>query len=162
MPRDMPRQAADVVDRFQERFGVAPTVVVRAPGRVNVIGEHADYSNLPVMPTAIQRSLTIAASPARDGRITAHSTMFGDARISPAGVPDDDSDVGGWSRYLAAAAAEMTESGGGDLLVAGDLPPESGLSSSAALITGVLAALAAVAGRELDQPELVRRAIAAE
>src|SRR3954447_23316789 len=139
---------ADAVDRFRQRFGRAPAVVVRAPGRVNVIGEHTDYSNLPVMPMAIQRSLTVAASPADDGRITAHSTIFGDARVNVV-VPDENADVEGWSRYLNAAAAEMPGPCGVDLLVAGDLPPESVLSSSAALITGVLAALATVAGQQL-------------
>src|SRR3954453_22944904 len=132
--------SADAVDRFRQRFGTAPTVVVRGPGRVNVIGEHTDYSNLPVMPMAIQRSLTVAASPTDNGRITAHSTIFGDARVN-VGVPDENADVEGWGRCLTAAAAEMPGAGGVDLLVAGDLPPESGLSSSAALITGVLAAL---------------------
>src|SRR3954447_19533777 len=118
---------ADAVDRFRQRFGRAPAVVVRAPGRVNVICEHNDYSSLLVMPMAIQRSLTVAASPASDGRITAHSTMFGAARIEAAGALGADAHLEGWSRYLAAAAAEMPESGGIDLLVAGDLPPESGL-----------------------------------
>src|SRR3954454_21500588 len=94
---------ADAVDRFRQRFGRAPAVVVGAPGRVNVIGEHTDYSNLPVMPMAIQRALTGAASSPSSGRITAHSTMFADAWIEPAGASGEDADLEGWSRYLAAA-----------------------------------------------------------
>src|SRR3954453_13003079 len=95
---------ADAVDRFRQRFGSAPTVVVRAPGRVNVIGEHTDYSNLPVVPMGIQRSLTVAASPASDDRINAPWTMFGDAWIEAAAAPGEAADLDGWSRYLAAAA----------------------------------------------------------
>ena len=148
-----------VSDAFRQRYGVAPVVLVRAPGRVNVIGEHTDYSNLPVMPMAIQRSLLIAAGPAADGRITAYSTEFGASELV-------DSDIAiepqGWARYLWAAAAEQPPADGVRLLVGGDLPVESGLSSSAALVTGVLAAIAALAGNQLDPAELIRRAIAAE
>jgi galactokinase len=148
-----------VGDAFGQRYGVTPAVLVRAPGRVNVIGEHTDYSNLPVMPMAIQRSLQVAAGPAADGRITAYSTEFGACELM---VSDAETEPQGWARYLWAAAAEQPPADGVRLLVSGDLPVESGLSSSAALVTGVLAAIAAVAGDELEPAELIRRAIAAE
>jgi galactokinase len=151
---------AEVVSEFRRRFVRAPTVVVRAPGRVNIIGEHTDYSLLPVMPMAIQRSLVVASGPGDGRHVSAHSLDFGDAVVAVDG-PSGDAPTG-WARYLAAAVDELPTGAGAHLVVGGDLAPESGLSSSAALITGVLAALAGSAGHELDRDALVRMAIAAE
>ena len=61
---------------FQERFGVEAAVVVRAPGRVNLIGEHTDYCGLPVLPIAIDRATFVAVVPTEDGVLRAVSTAF--------------------------------------------------------------------------------------
>ncbi|MGH8874111.1 MAG: galactokinase family protein, partial [Acidimicrobiia bacterium] len=52
-----------LVAEFRRRFGPEPATSVRAPGRVNLIGEHTDYSLLPVLPAAIDRAITLAAGP---------------------------------------------------------------------------------------------------
>ena len=65
-----------VVETFKQRFGSAPTAVVRAPGRVNLIGEHTDYNDGFVLPMAIDRATWLALRPRNDGRVS--MTYFGD------------------------------------------------------------------------------------
>ncbi|HLV34047.1 MAG TPA: galactokinase family protein, partial [Spirillospora sp.] len=65
-----------VTREFQNRFGAAPRYIVRAPGRVNLIGEHTDYNDGFVLPMAIDRATWIALSPRNDGQITVHSLDF--------------------------------------------------------------------------------------
>jgi galactokinase len=145
---------------FRARYDAEPHVMVRAPGRVNVIGEHTDYSLLPVMPMAIQLGLTIAAAPSGDRTVAAHSDAFdGDAVID---LGAEKLPAHGWPAYLAAAAAEAGVATGARLIIAGDLPPESGLSSSAALMLGVITALRLCEGATIDLEDLIRRAISAE
>jgi galactokinase len=160
----MPEPSFDFIrERFAAAYGEPPVVIARAPGRVNLIGEHTDYSELPVLPIAIERSLFIAASSSPGGEIEALSTAFEPpARFArseshPSGAP--------WHRYLAGAIAELAEpnpSQGAKLLIDGDLPASGGLSSSSALSVGLLAALSAAWGGPLDREELVRLAIVAE
>ena len=57
------------VAAFEAAFGVAPTYLSRAPGRVNLIGEHTDYNDLPVVPMALQRQTRIALRPRDDGMV---------------------------------------------------------------------------------------------
>lgn len=148
---------------FEETYGTPAAVVVRAPGRVNLIGEHTDYAGLPVLPIAIGQSLYIAAAATSDGTIRAASETFlqaaSFARVDthPSGAP--------WHRYLAAAVAQLPGAAPGrgvNLLIQGDLPSTGGLSSSSALTVGVLAALAQVWDEPLAPEALVARAIVAE
>ena len=154
---------SDIRAQFESRFGVPAVVVSRAPGRVNLIGEHTDYSELPVLPIAIEQSLFVAAAPTDDATIHAVSLNFeGEARIDRAdphasGVP--------WHRYIAGAIAQLADIApmhGAKLLIASDLPASGGLSSSSALTMGVLAALTAAWGMAFDPEDLIRRGIVAE
>jgi len=61
---------ADVRSLFVQRFGSQPAVTARAPGRVNLLGEHVDYNDGPVLPAAIDRRVFLAAAPTPDK--TAH------------------------------------------------------------------------------------------
>nr|WP_255511774.1 galactokinase family protein [Mitsuaria sp. TWR114] len=70
-PTDLPPTALAVVRAFTERHGVAPTVLARAPGRVNLIGEHTDYNDGFVLPVAIDRDTWVAAGPRDDGQVDA-------------------------------------------------------------------------------------------
>jgi galactokinase len=148
---------------FQSRYGMPAAVVARAPGRVNLIGEHTDYSNLPVLPIAIAQSLFVAAAPTADPVVRAASDAFdGEAAIvradpRPSGEP--------WHRYIAGAVAQLADVApgrGADLLITGDLPSTGGLSSSSALTMGVLAALVTAWDLAFDPADLVRRAMVAE
>jgi galactokinase len=136
-------------------------VTIRAPGRVNLIGEHTDYMHLPVLPMAIQRGLTIRATAANEPGLVAHSTSrSGQVTVGP-DTPTD----GGWERYLIGALRQLGEEAAGmgaELHIDGDLPHTGGLSSSSALTTGVLRALGTLWDLGLDDEEVVRRAIEAE
>lgn len=148
---------------FRGAYGEAPSVVARAPGRVNLIGEHTDYSELPVLPIAIEQSLFVAAAPGGAGTVDARSAAFdGEARFErenryPGGAA--------WHRYVAGAMGQLMDVAPGQgvrLFVGGDLPSAGGLSSSSALMVAMLAAVSAAWGSPLERDELVRRAILAE
>lgn len=134
---------------------------LRAPGRVNLIGEHTDYMHLPVLPMAIQRGITINGSVVPEpGLVAASSTQEVPVTLLPdSPLPE------GWGRYLLGALRQLgtaAEALGAELHVDGDLPETGGLSSSSALTTGVLKALSLLWDLDLDDEEIVRRAIAAE
>ncbi len=151
-------------DAFAERYSGPPAVVVRAPGRVNLIGEHTDYSNLPVLPMAIEQGLFVATRPTEDGIVEAASDrIHGIARIDRAALRPDD--AVSWSAYLAGALRELADIApgrGANVLIGGDLPAGGGLSSSSALTVGLIAALGAAWGVPLDGDDVVRRAVVAE
>lgn len=136
-------------------------LTLRSPGRVNLIGEHTDYMNLPVLPMAIQRGITIRASVADlPGLVAASSSEPTPVVVDLEGpVPE------GWGRYLLGALQQLGNAAvgkGAEIYLDGDLPATGGLSSSSALTTGVLKTLVTLWGVDLDDDEIVRRAIAAE
>ncbi|MEO6398502.1 MAG: galactokinase [Tepidiformaceae bacterium] len=154
----------DARSQFQVLYGAGPSQLVRSPGRVNLIGEHTDYSDLPVLPIAIGQSLLIAATARDDGLVRIASTQFETPAEFHRGQRDEEL-LAPWHRYLAGALAQLADIAprqGADLLVAGDLPSSGGLSSSSALTVGVLAALAHIWGSPLSRQDLASRAIVAE
>ncbi len=131
---------------------------------MNLIGEHTDYSDLPVLPMAIGQALMVAASARDDGVVRVASSQFEMPAELHRGQRDEELGAP-WHRYLAGALAQLADiapSKGADIFVFGDLPSSGGLSSSSALTVGVLAALSEVWGERLAQEELVSRAIVAE
>jgi len=156
------RLESDLRAAFSAAYGFSPAVVARAPGRVNLIGEHTDYSDLPVLPMAIEQSLFVAATPSDDGAVEVRSMDFpGAATISR----DDPRAIEAWQRYIVGALgqiADVAPGKGAKLLVASSLPSTGGLSSSSALSMGTLAALLAAWGEPFDVAAIARRAIVAE
>lgn len=140
----------DAASRYLHRYLEQPKVVVRVPGRVNLIGEHTDYSLLPVLPMAIDRGIEVAAGPAR--QFEAWSTSLGVA----------DLEGGGYGRYLDAARRVVPGVPPLRLVIDADLPATGGLSSSSAFTVAVVAAFTALAGRELDKEQLVQAAVDTE
>jgi galactokinase len=126
-----------------------------APGRVNLIGEHTDYSGGLVLPAAIQLGITVEVSSVAD-EISLTSTRSGAAK--PFAADGTGAAATGWARYGQAVAAELGALGRAPVgLVAtieSDLPTGAGLSSSAALEVGIALALCAVAEFELEPLEL--------
>ena len=132
---------------FSSLFGGAPTHVARAPGRVNLIGEHIDYCDLAVLPMATQHEARLEFRPRHDGmvRITSTDPQFASVEfeISPAialGPPGD------WRNYLQAPANELARRfaiwRGVEGILSSDIPIAAGLSSSTALVNTVGLALA--------------------
>lgn len=151
------RQATSLL---AERFGSGPAVLVSAPGRVNLIGEHLDYNGGPVLPLALERRTVVAAAHAPRWR--AVSALDGNvAEVDPARL-----EPGHWEGYLvgvirAAARAGITLSGA-DIAVASTVPSGAGLSSSAALTVACVRALAGLAGKKLAPSQLIDLAWVAE
>ena len=157
----------DLERAFRERYGSNPTHVVRAPGRVNLIGEHIDYAGLPVLPMALQREVRLVFRPRSDDLVLAATT---DPSYSPCRFevsrriePYEDGD---WGNYLKAAVQAMVSAydleGGFDAMIDSTLPIAAGLSSSSALVIATALALAACGDREVDPIELATLMAAAE
>jgi galactokinase len=156
---------ATVTAAFVERAGRRPDGVWRAPGRVNLIGEHTDYNDGFVLPVAIDRSVVVAAARRDDGILQSWST--GDRAGRPVARPVADLGPGrssGWSAYVEGVAWVLREDGlpvpGADLVVHADLPAGAGLSSSAALESAVALALTELAGAAA--PDRVALALAGQ
>jgi len=153
----------DLQESFRETFGADAEVVYRAPGRVNLIGEHTDHSGLPVLPMAIQESLWVAAAPTSDGIVRAVSAAFPQRAELPRNAPANQSEP--WHRYLAGALIELAScspASGANVLIGGDLPSTGGLSSSSALSLGLIAVLAACWGTAMTPSEVAQLAMTAE
>ena len=139
---------------FLDRVGRPPDGVWRAPGRVNLIGEHTDYNDGFVLPVAIDRSVMVAAGRRDDGVLRCWS--LGDRGGTGRGpVSRSLAEAGpgvssGWSAYVEGVAWVLREEGlpvvGADLVVHADLPAGAGLSSSAALEAATALTLVDLAG----------------
>ncbi|TDU88688.1 galactokinase [Kribbella voronezhensis] len=150
---------------FEEIFHTAPDGSWRAPGRVNLIGEHTDYNDGLVMPIALPNQIVVTASARTDGRFAVATKgqpgviEFTLADLAPGSVED-------WAAYPAGAAWVLREAGypigGANLLVDSDLPSGAGLSSSAALLCATAVALLGLSGVEVDPAEVARLAQKAE
>lgn len=138
-----------------ERFGVNPQFVARAPGRVELLGNHTDYNDGLVMSCAIDRQ-TVAVCARRDDRtVRAYSVNLDAAAEFP--IDGEFSGSGTWSDYVRGVIAAWTEKHGPlpcgfDLALAGDVPLGAGLSSSASLEVAVIWALHLLAGGEDSDP----------
>jgi galactokinase len=131
----MPLGKQNVIELFQRVFGEAPKWVVRAPGRVNLIGEHTDYNDGFVMPLAIDRAIWIAARPRQGNTVRAHSADYNETlEFSLDGLKHQKA---GWLEYLKGTAWSLQDAGyklsAFEGVVTGDVPRGAGLSSSAAL-----------------------------
>lgn len=154
---DDPRRAALVA----ALPGAGPLVSSRAPGRVNLIGEHTDYNGLPVLPFAGGGAVLVAARAATHGAIEVHNVDPGfPVRRFTAGSSIPPYGPGDWGNYLKAAVQALTNAGvqlpagGATLLVDGDIPAAAGMSSSSALVVASALALLGLAGRSMDSMAL--------
>ena len=146
----------DLVAAFQQRYGATPRIF-RAPGRVNLIGEHTDYNDGFVLPMAIDRETAVAIAPRSDHILRIWSLNLDNFReldlnnIGPGRQ-------GSWIDYVEGIASALTSRGlalsGADIALKSDVEIGSGLSSSAALEIALGAALVAVSGGSIDKLSL--------
>ena len=151
--------ASDVLTaRFREVFG-ASSCIFRAPGRVNVVGEHTDYNDGFVMPAAIQFYTWVAGEKRGDRVLEVYSEHF-DEKIS---LPLDalaGPHRGHWSDFIRGVAAVLQNAryklAGANLVVHGEVPLGAGLSSSASLEVATALALISLSGFDVPRLELVK------
>jgi len=143
---------------FSRKYG-APPRIFRAPGRVNLIGEHTDYNDGFVMPCAIDFAAYVAAAPREDRKIRVASMNFaGEYEFD---LDNPTSEVAeGWARYVQGVALILERDGfrltGANLLIDSTVPIGAGLSSSAALEISNEFALAAISGFEVEKWQLAK------
>ena len=138
----------------------------RAPGRVNLIGEHTDYNGGYVLPLAIPQGVTAVVERRDDATLSITSAQAPGATVLVKVETLEPGTVTGWAAYVAGVVWALREQGhpvgGADIHVDGDVPAGSGLSSSAALECSVAAALAEAYELSLAPTELVQVAVRAE
>ena len=147
-----------IVERFRERFGASPRVY-RAPGRVNLIGEHTDYNDGFAMPAAIEFYCWVAVGNREDRKLSIYSEEFSataEADLSSTATAPSKS----WSDYPIGVALQLEQAGfrirGANLLIESEVPMGAGLSSSAAIEVATALALAEQSGASPDRVQLAR------
>ena len=143
--------ASRLAEEFSREFHSRPTIF-RAPGRVNLIGEHTDYNDGFVLPSAIGFSTHVAVSPRSDRKFVLRSLDFPDAfEFDIRNLPP--AKLGAWCDYVLGVALELAQQGRKvppvSLLVRGEIPVGAGLSSSAALEVATALAFLSLMGGEM-------------
>ncbi len=155
---------ADAKEFFREKFGAAPTVLVAAPGRVNLIGEHTDYNGGYVFPMAIERYTIIAATPTDSDKATIWTKDCGKKMVpSAAGEfalradvkPEEQPD---WTSYVQGTISCCLRKGatlksGFDAVIVSNVPLGGGLSSSASLEVSVATLIEELSGHKFEGSE---------
>lgn len=142
-----------LVQKFRTLYGTEPRLF-RAPGRVNLIGEHTDYNDGFVLPMAINHGTVVAAAKRADRRVHVHSLNLRESAEFDLDRPGPRK-RGIWLNYVEGVAQALLGRGlklaGADLALTSDVPIGGGLSSSAALEMSVGTALTGISGEEIDR-----------
>jgi galactokinase len=141
---------------FAKLYGTKPAILASAPGRINLIGEHTDYNNGYVLPAAIQLRNYFLASPRKDRQVRVRAENFGESEsfdldsLKP-------SEKKRWTEYVKGIFWALEQDGhrlgGVDAVIWGEVPLESGLSSSAALEVSIIKGLTGLFGIDDLPPE---------
>lgn len=154
--------APPIAAAFAARFGTMARIF-RAPGRINIVGEHTDYSGGFALPAAIDLACMVAIAPGTGTRHRVYSTQKEEIAAL---TTDTFCQEGRWSDYIGAVAASLRREGVAvppcDILIDGDVPLGGGVSSSAALEVAATLGFLAMADVALDGDDVARLARAAE
>ena len=155
----------DLASKFEVEFGRSPIVETRAPGRVNLLGEHVDYNQGVVLPVAIDREVHLAAAPTSDGTVTLNALNLGERvsfRLDDLAKRQDldGHDLPGWALYPAGVAWALQQAGyplgGMQAVYTSDIPIGAGLSSSAAVEVAFATTWQAISGWKMDKLALAK------
>ncbi|MHB1458168.1 MAG: galactokinase [Armatimonadota bacterium] len=154
---DIEKRAKNLVNKFIELYGVPPQVIVKAPGRVNLIGEHTDYNDGYVLPIAIDRETLIAASPSSDSTVCLYSANLDRTSVfSLDKIVHDRANK--WSNYPRGVAWMLRKKKipieGVNMTIDGDVPMGAGLSSSASLEVAAAFAWQQLCGFEMSGADM--------
>ena len=142
----MNKIALKVQQAFETRFGDSPTHLIKAPGRVNLIGEHTDYNGGFVLPLGLEEALWIAVRPRKDQAVILHSLDYDDSTEVNLSKPQ--LHLKGWHEYLSGVIWVLQEENwhltGWEGVMSGNVPQGAGLSSSAALEIALIRAFSEV------------------
>ncbi|KPI34294.1 Galactokinase [Cyphellophora attinorum] len=178
IPTEYEQRFQNLIKSFQQQFGKRPDFVSRSPGRVNIIGEHVDYSLYNVLPTAVINDVLIATQvlEGEDGHMTI-------ANVNSSKYPTEDTTISGkvvvdkenhrWSNYFLAGVSGSLESlrrkhgenfvpKGMKVLIDGNVPAGGGLSSSAAFVCASALAIMAANGHNVSKQDLLDECIVSE
>jgi galactokinase len=157
-------KANELPQVFEREFHARPKIF-RAPGRVNLIGEHTDYNDGFVLPSAIGFYAHVAIAPREDGKLFFMSTAYdGQFEFDVTRLPERKQDA--WSDYVLGVAHQLKRAGialtGANLLLHSEVPVGSGLSSSAALEVASALALLSLSGKSLPLKQIAKLCQSAE
>lgn len=146
--------AQQTANIFRQRFGRPASIVVAAPGRVNIIGEHTDYNDGFVLPMAIDRYTVLAADRAEGDKAAVFSTLINEQVDIPL-LQGDVSNLPAWTRYIrgvfdAYGEEESIETPAFDAVVQSTVPLGGGLSSSAALEVATATLIETLTGKSVS------------
>lgn len=151
LPAGDPARTASLLRAdFARRFGAEAESAARAPGRVNLIGEHTDYNRGLVLPLALPHAAVAVVRRRSDDVVRAASTGVDEAWVGRLADLEPGADRPGWVGYAAGVAWALGRTTGFDVLVDSTVPLGAGLSSSAALECSVATALWLAEGEALD------------
>ncbi|WP_200974664.1 galactokinase [Echinicola sp. 20G] len=152
-----------IQSKFKELFDKEP-IVVKSPGRINLIGEHTDYNDGFVLPAAIDKEIVIAVQANDSEECRLFSFDFQESLTFD--INDFERMESGWGNYVMGVVAQLQKAGyelkGFDLVFGGDVPVGAGLSSSAAVENGVCLALSALFDLGLEKLNMLKFAQKAE
>lgn len=150
-----------ITRQFRQYFNASPALLVRAPGRINLIGEHTDYNGGYVLPAAIDKAIWLAASARTDQRMVFYAVDLEETFETDLATLEFQEEKR-WANYLLGAISELKQEGhafgGLNLAFGGDVPLGAGLSSSAALESGMLFLLNEMFRLGLQKMDMVRLA----
>jgi galactokinase len=148
----------DLQKNFYDTFNSSAQVVVRSPGRINIIGEHTDYNEGFVMPAAIDKAVYFAAATTDDAKIYLHAQDYNETfSIDLNQIQKTNTE---WANYILGVVAELQKAQhkitGFKAVIAGDLPIGAGMSSSAAVECATIFALNEMFNLGLTRMEMAK------
>jgi galactokinase len=150
-----------ITEVFQQQYGQLPSMIVRSPGRINIIGEHTDYNEGYVLPAAIDKYAYVAVCLREDDKIQLHAADLNETFLATTQTikPQRNSS---WPNYITGAAAQFSKknllANGFNLVLMSNVPIGAGLSSSAAVESATIFALNELLKAGLTKIEMIQMA----
>ncbi|MGJ1194911.1 galactokinase [Sphingobacterium spiritivorum] len=148
----------NIQDNFYNHFQQHSSIIVKSPGRINIIGEHTDYNDGFVLPAAINKAVYVAVAPRQDNEICLYAADFREMfQVSAADLQPAEK---GWPNYILGVVDQLQKRGlhvgGFNLFIDGDVPAGAGLSSSAAVECATAFALNELFSLNLSRIDIAR------